>query len=85
LSILSPRYVYSSNTEFHHKALPYLNKDGYFTRFIGLANIPGKEKPKDSKNVYIQAIEVEPLVKISEKELKTIDAEYTESPYSKLH
>lgn len=65
----------------HHKRLPFLNRLGFLSRFISLANTPGKHKPEDSKAVHIQAIEVEALTRIAESELKNIESEHTDSPY----
>jgi hypothetical protein len=58
---LCPRYVYSSGSDSFIKRSPFVNKQGYLTRFIGLGSLPGKSKPADSKTTYIQAIELEPF------------------------
>lgn len=82
---LSPRYIYGSNSEMYHKRIPFLNKDGFLSRFIALANIPGKHKLTDSKNVYIQAIEIEAISSISENDLKIVDCEHTVAPYTDVY
>jgi len=63
---ICPRYIYSSIMDVHYKRMPYLNEKGFLTRFITLGSIPGKYKPTDSKQMYIQAIELEPLIQIKE-------------------
>jgi hypothetical protein len=37
----------------------------HLSRFIALGSIPGTHKPADSKQVYIQALEIEPLPTIN--------------------
>eukprot|EP00347_Sterkiella_histriomuscorum_P005571 403356100 len=87
LNLLSPRYVYSSNLDVHYKRLPYLNQDSFLTRFISLGSIPGKHKPQDSKQVYIQAIEIEGIQRIQAQDLygthqvMELNKDYTVNPY----
>jgi hypothetical protein len=35
------------------KAMPYLNKQKFISRFVGLGDMPGRYKPADSKSTYI--------------------------------
>jgi hypothetical protein len=60
VSILKPRYIYSSNSDVHHKRVPFTTGK-QLCRFISLGSLPGKSKPPESKTVYIQAIELEPI------------------------
>ena len=50
---LSPRYVYSSNSDIFFKREPFLSNAQAHTRFIGLGSVPGKHKPEGSKTTYI--------------------------------
>lgn len=66
-----------------------MNESGFLSRFVALGSIPGKHKPQDSKQVYIQAIEIETLQKMDWKELveqhQSMDQkDFTSSPYDSL-
>jgi hypothetical protein len=82
---LQPRYIYSSQLDLHHKSLPYVSPLGHLSRFIALGSIPGKHKPVDSKQVYIQALEIEPLTSIADtKDLLPGDG-VEHRPHSPFH
>jgi hypothetical protein len=57
---LCPRYVYSSTSLEHQINVdPFVNSMGYLTRCSSIANLMGSYlKPKDSKSVYIKAIDI---------------------------
>jgi hypothetical protein len=85
--MVKPRYIYSSQIDLHHKRVPFRLPNTIPCRFISLGSIPGQHKPADSKQVYIQAIEIEPISKApSIEELKALsDTEcHPESPFQKL-
>ncbi|TNV85145.1 hypothetical protein FGO68_gene10308 [Halteria grandinella] len=80
IDLMKPRYIYSSNSDIHHKRLPFLSPASkHLSRFISLGSLPGKHKPESSKTVYIQAIEIEPLTAMAIED--KFDCEYTPSPY----
>lgn len=80
IDLLKPRYIYSSQLDIHHKRLPF-KVGNHLCRFIALGSLPGKHKQEESKQVYIQAIELEPISTIDMKELTNIDCEHSASPY----
>ena len=85
IDLLQPRYIYSSQLDLHHKPLPYVSPLGHLSRFIALGSIPGKHKPADSKQVYIQALEIEPLTSIADtKDLLPGDG-VEHRPHSPFH
>ena len=75
---IKPRYIYASTLDIHHKRLPFLvgSPQPHLCRFIALGSLPGKHKPVDSKTVYIQAIELEPIAKLALSELTSVDCEH---------
>jgi len=50
---ICPRYAYSSNSDTFYKRTPYINQQGFLTRFIALGSLPGPNKPQDSKSTYV--------------------------------
>ena len=84
IDLIKPRYIYSSQLDTYHKRQPFLLSNGVPCRFIALGSLPGKHKSADSKEVYIQAIELEPLSKVSKIEdiIGVTDDCEKSSPYS---
>jgi hypothetical protein len=67
IEIIKPRYIYSSTLDLHHKRQPFKFSDvSHICRFVALGSLPGKHKPEESKQVYIQAIELEPLSNVKD-------------------
>ena len=83
IDMIKPRYIYSSQLDIHHKRLPF-NCGQHLSRFVALGSLPGKHKPEESKQVYIQAVELEPIFKMSLDELQKMDCEHTTSSYKDL-
>jgi hypothetical protein len=46
---ICPRYIYSSTIDKFEKATPFLNKEKFLSRFIGIGSLPGKYKSPESK------------------------------------
>lgn len=66
--MIKPRYIYSSQMDIHHKRVPFLVSNRLPCRFVALGSLPGPLKPAESKEVYIQAIEIEPLSRVAKLE-----------------
>lgn len=87
IDMIKPRYIYSSQLDIHHKRVPFLLSNGVPSRFVALGSLPGPLKPAESKQVYIQAIEIEPLSRVANLEELIVGAEQDcqkESPFQAI-
>jgi len=87
VDLIKPRYIYSSQVDVHLKRVPFLFSNGLPSRFVALGSLPGPLKPTDSKQVYIQAIEIEPLSRVAKLEDLAVGTEQDcqkESPFHAL-
>jgi hypothetical protein len=80
VDLVKPRYLYSSTQDTHFKRPP-IKYPSHYTRYVALGSLNGRHKPEGSKEVYIQAIEIEPLGTVKAEELVQVDGEWTDSPY----
>ena len=80
VDLVKPRYLYSSTQDTHFKRPP-IKYPSHYTRYVALGSLNGRHKPEGSKEVYIQAIEIEPLGTVKAEELVQVEGEWTESPY----